>query len=153
VYPESVSTQADVAAASGLTVEFDFAEATPNLSQIRTDQQPERSEAARHGHFIDHALELFDKGYKPVLLPMRSKGPVEREWQITAPRRTRDDVEAMVRHASPSAGVGIFAQNAQLLDADIYDHGAALAVEQLANERLVHDQGSCCASGGRSWHW
>jgi hypothetical protein len=18
---------------------------------------------------------------------------------------------------------------------------------------LVHDQGSCCASGGRSWHW
>jgi hypothetical protein len=138
MYPNSASAQARTASASGRAVKFDHAEANPDLtgSIPCLEASEPRAATARRGHFIDRGLELFDKGYKPVILPKGTKGPVDDEWQITAPRRTRDDIQAMVRQASPSSGVGIFALNAQLLDADIYNVEVAQAVAQLAEERL-----------------
>ena len=52
-------------------------------------------------------------------------------------------------------------------DDDIWDMAAVAAFFGMSNRlanftslrpnnefyALVHDQGSCCASGGRSWHW
>jgi hypothetical protein len=119
-------------------VKFDPTEVNPDLigSIPCLEAFEPRAATARRGHFIGRALELYHKGYKVVRLPHGSKGPVDLEWQTTAPRRTRDDVEAMVRHAHPTDGVGIHALNAQLLDIDIYSVEAAQAVARLADEHL-----------------
>jgi hypothetical protein len=46
--------------------------------------------------------------------------------------------------SAPVVMVGLDAADSVLVDR---------LVAEGAMPNLVHDQGSCCASGGRSWHW